>query len=495
MPRWRFALALDRTARAPLYLQIVNAIAHDIRRGRVRAGHALPGTRTLAAELGLHRKTVIAAYDELAAEGWIVTAPGRGTMVAGRGLDAEDPRGRIGSAPHAVTPGYRAQSRVRLPPPVEIAPGAIDLRGGYPDLRLAPLTVLGRAYRRALRTGGREVLGYTHRKEGHPRLRAALAAMLSSARGLAVGPEHVLVTRGAQMGIDLAARVLVAPGDAVVVEQPGYRPAWEAFRSAGARLVPIAVDEQGAVVDRLAGILERESRVRAIYVTPHHQFPTVVGLAAARRAALLGLAAEKGIAIVEDDYDHEFHYDGPPRLPLASQDRGGVVIYVGTLSKVLAPGLRVGYVAAPSGMIEQLRLQRTIVDSQGDQVLEAAVAELIEDGEIQRHVLRTRGLYARRREALGDALAGELGDVLRFHLPAGGMAIWAAVAADVDPDRWRQVAVTRGVVFESGRSFDFDDRPQPYVRLGFAAHTEPEIAEGVRRIAAALGDARRARSG
>jgi GntR family transcriptional regulator/MocR family aminotransferase len=422
MPRWSFALALDRTERIPLYLQIVNAIAGDIRRGRLRPGNALPGTRTLAAQLGLHRKTVIAAYDELVAEGWVITAPSRGTVVAGRPLDVEDQPGRIVSARRAVTPGYRLQSRVNLPPPVEITPGLLDLRGGYPDLRLAPMTVLGRAYRRALRTGGRAVLGYTHRKEGHPRLRAALAAMLSSTRGLAVGPEQLLVTRGALMGISLAARALVAPGDAVVVERLGYRPAWEAFRSAGAKLVPIQVDEQGAVIDQLAGILERESRVRAIYVTPHHQFPTVVGLAAERRAALLGLAIKSRIAIIEDDYDHEFHYEGPPGLPLASQDRGGVVIYVGTLSKVLAPGLRLGYVAAPSAMIEQLRLQRMIVDSQGDQVLEAAMA--------------------------------------------------------------------RGVVFESGRSFDFDDRPQRYVRLGFAAHTEPEIAEGVRRIAAALTDAR-----
>jgi GntR family transcriptional regulator/MocR family aminotransferase len=417
--------------------------------------------------------------------------PGRATLVAERTLDVEVPRGRTATAPRATTPGYGVQSHVNLPAPFEITPGMLDLRGGYPDLRLAPMTVLGRAYRRALRIGGRAVLGYTHRKAGHPRLRAALAAMLSSMRGLAVGPEHILVTRGALMGINLAARALVAPGDAVVVERLGYRPAWEAFRSAGARLIPIRVDQQGAVIDQLPGILERESRVRAIYVTPHHQFPTVVGLAAERRALLLDLAIKNRIAIIEDDYDHEFQYDGSPRLPLASQDQGGVVIYVGTLSKVLAPGLRLGYVVAPPGMIAQLTLHRMIVDSQGDQVLEAAVAELLEDGEIQRHVLRTRSIYARRREALGQALGRELDGVLQFRLPAGGIAIWASVTAEVDVDRWRQLAIARGVVFETGRSFDFDDRPVRHVRLGFAAQTESEIAEGVRRVTAAFTEARR----
>jgi GntR family transcriptional regulator / MocR family aminotransferase len=248
------------------------------------------------------------------------------------------------------------------------------------------------------------------------RLREALAAMLSATRGLAVDPSSVLVTRGSQMALALVARALTRPGDAIAVEHPGYRPAWEAFRMARAEIVPVRVDEHGVDVEALQRVIARRS-IRAVYVTPHHQYPTTVTLTAPRRLALLQLAAQERFAIIEDDYDHEFHYSGRPVLPMASADAAGLVIYIGTLSKVLAPGLRLGFIVAPDDLIERLVAYRSFVDLQGDPVLECAIAELFEDGLIQRHVRKMRRIYRARLEILAAALRIQLG---RFLTPSAG---------------------------------------------------------------------------
>ena len=271
---------------------------------------------------------------------------------------------------------------------------------------------------------------YNH-PAGLPRLRRGLAGMLSATRGLAVDAASIMVTRGSQMALALVARALVRPGDAIAVEHPGYRPAWEAFRLAGAEVLPVDVDEQGLNVRALARLASRRP-IRAVYVTPHHQFPTTVTLSAPRRLELLRLAARARFAVIEDDYDHEFHYTGQPVLPLASLDRAGLVVYVGTLSKLLAPGLRLGFVAAPTDLIEQLVAYRSFADLQGDHVLESAIAELLEEGLIQRHVRKTRRVYRSRLETLATALRQHLGDFVSFDEPSGGTAIWVSNALRPD---------------------------------------------------------------
>jgi GntR family transcriptional regulator/MocR family aminotransferase len=307
--------------------------------------------------------------------------------------------------------------------------------------------------------------------------------MLAATRGIAAREQHVLITRGSQMGIDLTARILLSPGDVVAVEAFGYRPAWGALVASGARLVPVPVDEHGidvAVLERLVA----EQPIRGVYVTPHHQFPTTVTMAPARRLRLLELACEKRFWILEDDYDHEFHYEGRPVLPLASADSHGVVVYVGTLSKVLAPGVRIGFVVAPAPVIERLGFKRRLVDRQGDFLLEMAVAEMIEDGELQRHVRRAKRVYAERRERLASMLSREFGNVLSFELPSGGTAIWARVASDVAVDQWAAKALEEAaLVLQPARQFAMDGKSRPYLRLGFAQHDEREVVEAVARMA------------
>jgi GntR family transcriptional regulator/MocR family aminotransferase len=486
MARWEFAISLDRHRGVPLVQQIARAVSDDIRRGRLRPGDPLPGTRTLARSLGVQRLTVVSAFDELLAEGWIVTRPARGTFVS-PALPDDRPRG-------FARPGYERRGvpeRVAfdLPPappgemPYEVPKGALLFAPNRPDVRLIPHDVIGRAYRRAVRRGGAVLLSYG-RPQGHERLRAAIAGMLSASRGIAASADDVCITRGSQMGLALLARAILRPGDVVAMEELSHRPALEVFRMQGATVVPIPVDGEGLKVDALERLADRGG-LRAVHVTPHHQFPTTVMLSAARRMRLLDLARTRRFAVIEEDYDHEFHYDGRPVLPLASADRWGVVAYVGSFSKVLAPALRIGYVVAPPPLLASVAAHRMHVDVQGDRVLEYALAELVEDGEVQRHIRRVRREYAARREVLAQALRRRLGDALRFTLPAGGIGLWVEAARGIDIDLWARRAEARGAVIATAAGFAVDGRPRPFARLGFASLDRGELAEGVRRLAAA----------
>jgi GntR family transcriptional regulator / MocR family aminotransferase len=493
MGSWSIAIDLTNAEdeRSPTFVRIAQAITDDIRRGRLRAGDALPGTRTLAESLGVHRNTVLAAYRELFAEGWIASEKAKGTFVAVEIPDTP-PKRFSAKAQSARELASRAGYDVGpLPKPALLPPpGAMTLGGGVPDVRLVPTGELARAIRRVLRRGSIEALSYGD-PEGPLALRRGIAKMIAATRGVAAREEHVLVTRGSQMGIDLVGRTLVAPGDAVAVEVLGYRPAWEALRANGARLVSVPVDAHGIDVSALERLVA-EQPIRGVYVTPHHQFPTTVTLAPARRLRLLELAREKRFWVLEDDYDHEFHYEGRPVLPLASADVHGVVVYVGTLSKVLAPGMRVGFVVAPSPVIERLRATRSFVDRQGDYLLEMALAELIEEGEIQRHIRRAKRLYAERRETLASLLRSHFDGVLSFDLPSGGTAIWARVANDVCVDTWATRALdTASLVLQPARQFAFDGKTRACLRLGFAQHDEREAKEAVRRMASTMPKLRR----
>ncbi|HEY0092796.1 MAG TPA: PLP-dependent aminotransferase family protein, partial [Archangium sp.] len=322
---WTLTLEVDPSSSVPLFVQLARAVIRDIERGRLSPGDALPGTRALAVSLGIHRNTVDAAYRELIHQGWASAEPSRGTFIS-QELPVAAPKG-FGGTPRQRMPARPGFSLPREELSIEgVSPasrGALVFNDGAPDVRLAPAAALARAFRRVLMGRARTALSVGDAR-GDPGLREALAGMLSRTRGLAAGADDVLVTRGSQMALFLVARALLRPGDVVAVEALGYRPAWDALRLAGARLVGLPVDAQGMRVDALQALMAKRP-VRAVYVTPHHQYPTTVSLTAARRMELLRLATEARVAVVEDDYDHEFHYEGRPVLPLASSDRAGCV--------------------------------------------------------------------------------------------------------------------------------------------------------------------------
>jgi GntR family transcriptional regulator/MocR family aminotransferase len=487
---WEFGLDVSRGSPRPLFIQIAAAIVDDILRGRLRPGDALPGTRVLAASLGVNRITVLTAYDELAAEGWITIAPARGAYVSN---ELPEATGRSRSRLREV--GLPAPS-YPLPPPVdlsvrwpEVKPGVLALNSA-PDMSLLCTEPLLRAYRRILRRGVGTLLAYGP-SEGHAALRTAIARMLSASRAIPAGADEILITQGSQMALSLVARALLRRGDTVAVEGIGYPYAWQAFALAGATLAPVPVDADGLDVEALARLTAKR-RINAVYVTPHHQFPTTVTLSAARRVALLELAAARRFVIIEDDYDDGFHYEGGPVLPLASLDRAGVVVYVGTFSKIFAPGIRIGYVAAHRSVIQRLAGLRAFTDIQGDHTLEAALADLIEDGELQRHVRRVRQAYRARRDLFAELLRHSLGSAVSFDVPRGGVALWAGVAPDIDVDLWLGESVKLGVSFLTAKSFTFERRPGPFARLGFASQHQEGLRAAVAKLAAALPRLRRA---
>lgn len=486
------AQAPPATGASPLFVRIAELLRAEITRGRLRPGDRLPGTRPLAQQLGVGRNTVVAAYDELIAEGWLVARPAGGSFVS-QELPTQKARRYTRQPRDTATParaGFDFEVRTSDRPD-DSDPKLLALYAGVPDLRQFPRALLARAYRRALCGAGRASLDYAS-PFGEPRLRAALARVAASTRGLSVSANQVIVTRGSQMALDLVARTLVRPGDRVAVEQLGYQPAWAVLKRAGARLLYLPVDKQGADIDALESALSA-GPLRAVCLTPHHHYPTTVALSIARRLRLLDLAAKHRFAVIEDDYDHEFHYDGRPLASLASADRAGVVVHVGTLAKVLAPGLRLGFVAAPQNLIETLGALRFHVDRHGDTVTERAVAELIEDGEVARHARRMRRVYHARRDALVASLTRHLGSALRFEVPAGGMALWAEASPEIDTGGWLARAPSHGVSFTLGSSYvappmapRIAAKYQQFLRLGFARYDERELELAAQRLARAL---------
>lgn len=480
MRRWDLTIALDPSREQPLFLQLAGAIAEDIWRGRLKPGEPLPGSRELASLLGVNRNTVVAGYDELAAEGLVSTRVGGGTFIAQVPTVPARPAGLPADCPTYALP----PPAFPLPQHTAWAPGMLMLANSVPDVRLFPARALTRAFRRAIEHSERSLLSQADAC-GHVWLRTELAAMLARTRGLAVTPGNLMITRSIEQAIDLVARTLIAPGDVVAVEAFGYPPARSMLKLAGARLLPIPLDDNGLDVDALEAQLARQ-RLRAVIVTPHHQFPTTAVMSPARRARLAELSIRHGFVIIEDDYDHEFHYEGKPILPIAAGVGGNNVVYVGSMANLLAPGMSTGFVTAPAPVFERLAGLRAASDARGDAAMECAIAELFADGELLRHVRRMRRTYQVRRDALAGSLKRHLGSALEFHVPEGGMAIWAQASEDIDVAAWSAAGEREGVLFREARACDFFERSRSFLRLAFSYHDEAELDEGVRRMAQAL---------
>jgi GntR family transcriptional regulator/MocR family aminotransferase len=478
-------ITLDRQAAAPLTQQLTTAFISLIKQGLLLPGNRLPGARTLADLLGVHRQTASTAYEELAAQGWIEQAPARAAVVSRR-LPEVQPQplpapAPVGMAPRAGFGFVRNPDLVTAP----YAPLPLVLDSGLPDARLAPLDALARNYRALLRRAStRGGLGYTG-ANGPLRLRQQLAQYLRDTRGVPADVEHVFTTRGSIMAMHLLARLLLRPDDAVVVGQRSYATADQLFAQCGARLLRVPVDEHGLVVDAVAALC-RQQRVRLLYLTPHHHYPTTVTLTAARRLQLLQLAERYDFVILEDDYDFDYHYASSPILPLASADRHGRVLYVGSLSKALAPAVRIGYVVAPPDVVEELGYLRRLIDQQGDTLLELAVAELFAEGEMTRHLKRARKAYQQRRDVFCQLLREQLPEQLRFAVPAGGLAVWAELPPETDLPRLAARCARQGLGLNAGQDYRLAPDGAPGLRLGFASSTPAELARSVGILRQAL---------
>ncbi|RSK47521.1 MocR-like pyridoxine biosynthesis transcription factor PdxR [Hymenobacter rigui] len=480
-------LPLQRGASPGLPQQIAAGLIDLIRRGVLPFGARFPGARQLAGQLGVNRQTVGLAYEELQAQGWLVQRPRTAPVVCAQLPEVPGQPLPVAAGQFPARAAFQFTKTAAAPAGQLPAQSTLVLDGGSPDARLVPHALLARNYRLASRGAARRphLLGYAA-PNGVRRLREQLARYLHDTRGVPATADHVFVTRGSTMAFFLLAQLLVQAGDTVVVAARSYAEADAIFQSRGARLARVAVDEHGLVLDELE-VLCRRQPVRLLYVTPHHHYPTTVTLSAARRVRLLALAEQYDFIVLEDDYDFDYHYAEAPILPLASADRRGRVIYTGSLSKVLAPAYRIGYVVAPAEVLAALAPIRVLVDQLGDPLLETAVAELLADGTLHNHLARSRQQYQHRRDVFCAALQARLAPWFTFVPPAGGLAVWGRFAAGVDLPKLAQRCQELGLLISDGRAYQLPTEPQPsHLRLGFAVLTPAELERSVRILETAL---------
>lgn len=487
MRKWRPLLKLDEDSRQASYRKIAEGLVNAILEGRLAPGTLLPGTREMAQLLDVNRKTVILAYEEAMTKGWLISEPRRGTFVNAQLAPKPTPSSAQPSfAPplleQPVVPYFTHNAQVVA---LQRRHGALFFDNGTSDHRLLPQAVLHRYYRHALRNSfASNTVRYGSEGTGY-HLRCALAEMLRNNRGLTVNAENICLTQGTQMSLYLSASLLLKPGDVVLVERLSYPPAWEIFRKLGAQLVTVDIDDEGCRTDQIDRLC-REHNVRMIYLTPHHQFPTTVSLHAARRQHLLALAAQHDFCVIEEDYDHEYHFSGRPYLPLASDRAQRHVIYIGSLSKVLGSTFRCSYIVAPTHVIEALQRNAALMLGDADAVAQAMLADLINDGELKKHLRRVSKEYLARRTVLRDCLDTAFGARIQVREPEGGLALWVRFEEEMDVDRLVDTALDHGLVVRSGRQFSPNDRPENALRLGFASLDRDEIQQATQRLAQAM---------
>jgi GntR family transcriptional regulator/MocR family aminotransferase len=470
---------LDPARNGPIYVRVAEAILAAVRGGQIRPGQALPGVRELAERLGVHRNTALAALRELEAQGWLEARARSGFFLVETPPEAAAP---LPPQPASAGPGFDLPSR--LIPITATSNVLMDLSDGVADARLAPMDALAKAYPRALRLKGQELLQGTEFL-GQPRLRRVLADHLAEQRALVRDPGQFLLLGSTSMAVNLVAQALIGPeaGD-VAVENPGNPLVWDTLRQAsGARLHGLPVDGQGLRLDGLEALLAT-TRLSLLVIAPQCHFPTGARLAPERREPVLELARRHRFAILELDPEYDY-LEAPPR-PLAAQDTTGQVLYCGSLSRLIAPGVRLGFLVVPRLLAEVFAKARQRVDWQGDAILEWAVAELFLDGEIARHLRRVRKACQERREALFDALRFALPGLVAFDAAQQGMGLWIRGEGRMaDPGRfdvWVRACQLKGIKVRTGAYFDLDRRAAAATRLGFTAYTPQELQEVVPRM-------------
>ncbi|WP_410568648.1 PLP-dependent aminotransferase family protein [Acinetobacter sp. H1(2024)] len=454
---WQVHFRIDEREEKTVFLKLTNLISQEILSGRLGQGTMLPGSRSLSKELGINRKTVQAVYEELEAQGWLVTRPRKGTFVADI----------LPESSIEIEPAFeQIEQEKSLIQSTAVYPH----NDGVPDPRLIPYELFSRAYRHALiKITQNQYMGY-----GDPRgmieLRQALQQMLSMERFMNVAADEICIVRGSQMGIFLASRALPNRQGVIVVEELYYPSAVKAFQSNGFQVVSVKLDEQGIIIEDLERILKEHS-VAAIYTTPHHQYPTTVTMPMNRRLQLLELSKKWGFYIIEDDYDHEFHYDSRPMPPLASLPHSELVIHVGSLSKVFAPGIRLGYIVASSPVIQSITEDILLIDRQGNSITELALADLMHRGEIKRHIRKMKKIYQLRRDHALAEFQRVFAETVQIQPPAGGMALWAKFQKPFTQDQLIQL---KDLNIDTEHKFKQNESSNRCIRLGFAALSEKE---------------------
>lgn len=489
------ALGLDRSSHISLERQLYMQLRDAILCGRIRPGARVPSTRNIASDLHCCRSTVVSAFGMLLAEGYLVGEQGSGTFVP-RIMPEEfllaRRRAKPADAPHSLGQARlskrgEAMAAVAERRPLNSRPFDI----GVPDVEFFPFNLWGRLLSQFWRNPRRSLLIYGP-PQGYMPLLERLSEYLREARGVHSTPQQIFITSGAQQAFDFLARVLLDPGESAAVEDPGYIGSRGALAAAGARIVPVQVDEEGLSVRQLAGA---RTTPRAVVVTPSHQFPLGVVMSLQRRLELLDWADTNDAWIIEDDYDSEFRYTGPPLTSLQGLGAGptngeGRVIYVGSLSKVLFPGLRLGYMVVPLHIVDRIVRARRLVDTQSPITIQPVVAEFLKQGHYLTHIRRMRRVYERRQQMLLKVAQDKLGDRLDLRSHDAGMHVIADLKLNfagrmTDKEAARR-AESYGIYPKALSDFYANEPKRSALLLGYAGMNETELKKATAKLSDAL---------
>jgi GntR family transcriptional regulator/MocR family aminotransferase len=484
-------ILLDASLPLPLYKQLYGRLRGAILAGQLRRGARLPSTRTLASELGVSRGTTALAYEQLLLEGYLESRVGRGTVVSRHlpATPAPEQADRTGEtrAETRETPSGRLASYVRplrAVPNLELVEGSGGgaFLAGQPALDLFPYELWARLLARRAR---RSLPGaaFYQSPAGYYPLREAIAAHIGISRGVRCTPDQVILTTGTQGALDLAVRTLLDPGESAWLENPGYFGARGALLAAGVRSVPVPVDAHGLDVETGR---RRCPGARLVFTSPSHQFPTGVTMSLGRRLALLDWAREAGAWILEDDYDSEYRFGGRPLEALQGLDHSGRVLYVGTFSKLLFPSLRIGYLVAPTDLIDPLLTTRRFTDVHLPVLEQMALADFMHEGHFVRHLRRMLQHYNRRRDCLHRELRAQLGGLLDIYDPEAGMQLVGWLPPDTDDRHAAVLAARVGIKILPISQFSLEPLPRGGLIFGFAGTNEEGIRRGVKVLATAL---------
>ena len=480
---YKTTIQLNRKSSQALYIQLSNQLIDLIKASRLPSNTKLPGSRMLSELLGVHRKTVVACYEELILQGWIESIPQKGTFVHQDlpELDQQNFKNSKTTFKKNLA-GFSFYSNLVL----EINQpqkndNLISINDGISDSRLTPLNELARTYRRiAGKKSSFKELGYGS-TFGNEHLRTTLVHYLNKTRGLNITKENILITRGSQMGIYLSSQLLLKKDDIVVVGETNYSSANTTFLYQKASLQFVEVDACGINTQQLEELCKQQ-QIKAVYVTSHHHHPTTVTLSAERRIHLLNLARKYNFAIIEDDYDYDFNYNHSPILPLASHDVNGNVIYIGSVCKTVAPVFRIGYLIAPRNFVDEASNLRRYVDRQGDALLELTFADFIKNGDLDRHIKKVMKIYKSRRDLFCRLLKEKLGEYFQFEIPKGGMAVWVVLNKKYTWKSVEKQAKKHRLDIGNWKRYDMTNTKHNAIRIGFASYNEEEICDLIERL-------------
>ncbi|MDY2586336.1 aminotransferase-like domain-containing protein [Winogradskyella aquimaris] len=476
-------LTYDKTIVQPVYVQVAQQVVNAIQRGYLSKGTKLPGTRVLSQLLRVHRNTAVAIYDELASQGWVEIIANKGTFV----LPPEEKTKRIKAGTEHLheayhypkTAGFPFQESFHLSSSFRQTEAKYVVNDGKPDLRLHPTHQFSRWYSAAMKR--KPLIQKWNRTTivSSSSFKTQLCNYLNATRGFHIQPNNILNTRSTEMSLYIVAQLLIKQGDLVLVGQLSHYASNTIFQEAGATIRTIPVEDEGLDIDYIRKHFMKK-RIRCIYVSSQRHYPTTKTLSAKRRLQLLDLAKEYGFAIIEDDYDYDFQFDGSAMLPMSTADTNGMVIYLGKIGQSLFPSFQSGFVVAPENLIAEAQNYLTLLDEQGDVIQEQMLSELIAEGEIYRLLKKNIVTYKRRRDVLCEILKSHFKDVIAFEKPTGGLAIWIQFVKEIPLVKLSNETEALDVFLP--KTILYQDKDICAMRFGFGHLDEEELKIVVSRL-------------